>query len=122
VVVVAIDLVAVGTQVPVIARLGAANFSLPHRLVRDADVDPFAFFGPTGPIVQAQDRIPSNATYSMRIGRDANAEVTRDVYRFWLLPRTYTTSPDAQWFIRYHVGGSNEVVIARNIHGAGDGS
>ena len=38
------------------------------------------------------------------MGADANAEIIAEIYRPWLLPRTYTIRiSDAQWVIAYHV-------------------
>ena len=100
---VAVDLAAAATQVGTFARIGWTNLSPPDRLVRDADLDPFAYFFPTGPIVGAQRVIPRDATYAIRADKASNPEIVADVFRLLLLPRTYTTRlSDAQWVIAYH--------------------
>jgi hypothetical protein len=104
--VVALELVLAATQMIPLARIGLANHRAPSRLVRDADLDPFASFGPTQVVTAAQQVIPRNATYAIRVGQSppgAATALVEDILRFWLLPRRYTTNlADAQWVIAYH--------------------
>lgn len=101
-----IALVAAASQVAPLAQVGYERVTAPSRDLRDADVDPFAYFAPTEPLVLAQQAIPNNATYSLAIGNDppgTSAEIVRDLFQFWLLPRRFVARPaDAQWVIVYH--------------------
>jgi hypothetical protein len=87
------------------ARIGWKNLHTPKQLVRDADVDPFAYYDPTLPMVAAGQAIPRTATYTIVVGHERNAMVPGlaiDVYRLWLAPRHYTTDiHKAQWALTY---------------------
>ena len=87
------------------ARIGWKNLHAPKQLVRDADVDPFAYYDPTLPMVAAARAIPRNATYTIVVGRERAAMVPGlaiDVFRLWLAPRRYTTDiHKAQWALTY---------------------
>jgi hypothetical protein len=87
------------------ARIGWKNLHAPKQLVRDADVDPFAYYDPTLPMVVAGQAIPRTATYTIVVGHERNAMVPGlaiDVYRLWLAPRRYTTDiHKAQWALTY---------------------
>ncbi len=89
-----------------LAKIGYQDSSVPPRLVRDADVDPFSSFGPTAPLITAARFIPRNATYSIVVGQDPHTPdpgLTKRILRLWLLPRTYVAKPaEAQWVIAYH--------------------
>jgi hypothetical protein len=89
-----------------LAKIGYQDASVPPRLVRDADVDPFSSFGPTAPLITAGRFIPRNATYSIVIGKDPptpDPGLVRRELRLWLLPRTYVANrADAQWVVAYH--------------------
>ena len=86
-------------------RVGWKNLKAPPMLVRDADVDPFAYYDPTLPMIAAGRAIPPHATYTIVLGRERNAMVPGlaiDVYRLWLAPRRYTTDiHEAQWALTY---------------------
>ena len=89
-----------------LAKIGYQDISVPPRLLRDEDLDAFAFFGPTGPLIGAARVIPRNGTYSIVVGDDpASTEdprLIKTILRLWLLPRTYTPRPaDAQWVVTY---------------------
>jgi hypothetical protein len=89
------------------AGVGYRNLKVPPLLVRDADVDPFAYFDPTLAMIAAQRAIPADATYTIVYGGEQPVrKMTRvfaiDVYRFWLTPRRYTTDVHkAQWALTY---------------------
>lgn len=104
-VVVAVDLVAAVSQTPILARIGYENAKGPYRLVRNADLDPFASFAPTGALVAARETIPRDATYAIVVGDGpprVAPELVRQIFQFWLLPRTYTSrTGDADWVIVY---------------------
>jgi hypothetical protein len=89
-----------------LAKIGYQDASVPPRLVRDADVDSYAYYGPTAPLVTAARVIPRNATYSIVVGQDPPTPtpgITKTILRQWLLPRTYVANPAAaQWVIAYH--------------------
>ncbi len=89
-----------------LAKIGYQDASVPPRLVRDADVDSYAYYGPTAPLVTAARVIPRNATYSIVVGQDPPTPtpgITKTILRQWLLPRTYVANPaEAQWVIAYH--------------------
>jgi hypothetical protein len=90
-----------------LAKIGYQDVSVPPRLVRDADIDSFASFGPTGALVTAGRTIPRNATYSIVVGRNPptteDPRLVKTILRLWLLPRIYIAKPaDAQWVIAYH--------------------
>ncbi len=105
-IVVAVDLYAAASHSATFARIGYANLSRPHRLARDADLDPLAFYAPTGALVAAQQTIPRQATYAIVVGSNppgANPEIIRDIFKLWLVPRRYTDRlSEAQWVIAYH--------------------
>jgi hypothetical protein len=105
-VVVVVDLAAAASRVPSLARIGYDNAKEPYRLVRDADLDPFASFAPTEAVAVARQTIPRDATYAIVVGDDpprVAPTLVRDIFRLWLLPRRYTTRLDeAQWVIAYH--------------------
>jgi hypothetical protein len=75
-------------------------------LVRDADLDPLSFYMPTASLALARESIPPDATYTVVVGDDppvADPGVVRFVFRFWLLPRRYTSRlSEAEWVIGYH--------------------
>ncbi len=105
--VVAFDLVFSVSRAWPLAKIGYQDVSIPPRVVRDADIDSFAFFGPTGSFVRAGQVIPRNATYSIVVGQDPptseDPHLIKTILRLWLLPRTYVSKPgDAQWVIAYH--------------------
>jgi hypothetical protein len=81
------------------------NVRKPPMLVRDADVDPFAFYAPTFAMVAAQHAVPRNATYTIVTGTERKALAAglfTDIYRLWLMPRRYTTDLQlADWAITY---------------------
>ena len=89
------------------AHIGARNLKAAPLLVRDADVDPFAYFDPTLAMVAAQRAIPRDATYTIvyggeQPGRKMVPGFAKTVYRLWLLPRRYTTDiHKAQWALTY---------------------
>jgi hypothetical protein len=89
------------------AHVGARNLRAAQLLVRDADVDPFAYFDPTLAMVAAQRAIPRNATYTIvyggeQPGRKMVPGFAKSVYRLWLVPRKYTTDiHKAQWALTY---------------------
>ena len=56
------------------ARIGWKNLHAPKQLVRDADVDPFAYYDPTLPMVAAGRAIPRNATYTIVVGRERDRD------------------------------------------------
>ena len=90
-----------------LAKIGYQDASVPPRLVRDADVDSFASWGPTGALVTAAQTIPRDGTYSIVVGQNPptseDPRVVKTILRLWLLPRSYTAKPaDAQWVIAYH--------------------
>jgi hypothetical protein len=85
-----------------LAKIGYQDLHKPPRLVRDADIDPYTYYLPMGPVVAAEQVIPRDATYSLVVGGSPPAAV-REIFRFWLLPRRYTDQPaGAQWVIAYH--------------------
>jgi hypothetical protein len=88
------------------AQVGYKNLTGPRHLVREADLDPFSYFAPTQPLVAAQDVIPRDATYSIVVGNEEPSppvEIVHDIFRFWLVPRGYTTDlHQAQWAITYN--------------------
>jgi hypothetical protein len=105
-IVVGVDLyAAVGPSVTY-ARVGYQNLSRPHRLARNADLDPLSYYAPTGALVAARQSIPRLATYAIVVGSDppgAVPEIIQDVYKLWLVPRRYTDRlSEAQWVIAYH--------------------
>lgn len=104
--VVAIELFTAATHISLFARVGYKNLRAPSHLVRDADLDPFAYFAPTQALVAAQRLIPANATYTIVVGHEAPgppAGVANEIFRFWLVPRQYTRSVrDADWAITYN--------------------
>jgi hypothetical protein len=89
-----------------LAKIGYQDASIPPRLIRDADVDAFAYYEPTGPLITARRAIPVDATYSIVVGQDPpvqNPALVKTILRLWLLPRTYVANPaEAQWVIGYH--------------------
>jgi hypothetical protein len=103
-----VELVMAVTRIPFYARIGHANLERAPMLVRDADVDPFAYYDATLAMVAAQEAIPRDATYTIVTGREfAGRTMPRGlaiaVYRFWLAPRGYT--PDikkAEWALTYY--------------------
>ena len=106
VLVVAVALFSAVTHLRFFAGVGYKNLRGPTHLVRDADLDPFAYFAPTQPLVAAQRIIPENATYTIVVGRQQTGPpvaIVEDIFRFWLVPRHYTTSVRmADWAITYN--------------------
>lgn len=102
----AVELLAVCLRTPALAQLGWQHATAPYRLVRDADVDPFASFAPTASIVMAQRTIPPEATYAIVVGNQeprVEPQLVRLIFKLWLLPRRYTARPrDADWVIAYN--------------------
>jgi hypothetical protein len=105
-VVVAVELFTAATHIRLFAQVGYKNLRAPSHLVRDADLDPFAYFAPTQALVAAQRIIPENASYTIVVGHEApgpSAIITNDIFRFWLVPRHYTRSiRRADWAITYN--------------------
>jgi hypothetical protein len=105
-VVVAAELVVAVSNLRLLTQVGYKNLTGPRHLVRSADLDPFAYFAPTQALVAAQDVIPRDATYSIIVGNEAPGppvEIVRDIFRFWLIPRRYTTDLHrAQWVVTYN--------------------
>ncbi len=104
--VVAFDLVFSVSRAWPLAKIGYQDVSIPPRLVRDADIDSFAFFGPTGSFVRAAQVIPRADTYSIVVGHNPppteDPRLIETILRLWLLPRTYVAKPaDAQWVVTY---------------------
>jgi hypothetical protein len=91
--------------IPFVTRVGMTNLKRPPTLVRDADVDPFAYYDPTLPMVAAEQAIPRTATYTIVVGDEPSAMppgLAIDIYRLFLLPRRYTTVlAKAQWALTY---------------------
>lgn len=91
----------------VYAQIGYRNAKAPPLLVRDADVDAFAYFDPTLAMVAAQRVIPRDATYTIVVGneeagRNMTPAFATIVYRFWLVPRRYTQNIHrARWALTY---------------------
>jgi hypothetical protein len=94
------------SHVLLFAQVGHKNLTGPRHLVREADLDPFSYFAPTQALVAAQDVIPRDATYSIVVGNEAAGppvEIADDIFRFWLVPRRYTSDlSQAQWVITYN--------------------
>lgn len=88
------------------ARVGYQNARGPRHLVRDADLDPLSYFGPTQALVAATRIIPRNATYTIVVGHQEPGPpkgIVDDVFRFWLVPRHYVSSlAKAGWVITYN--------------------
>ncbi|HEX4518463.1 MAG TPA: hypothetical protein VH063_02670 [Gaiellaceae bacterium] len=106
-VVVSVDLVTAATHLRVFAQVGYKNIRAPSHLVRDADLDPFAYFAPTQALVAAQRVIPKDATYTIVVGHEEPGGppvgIADDIFRFWLVPRRYTKHiADADWAITYN--------------------
>lgn len=89
-----------------LGRIGYQHLSRPSRLTRDADLDPLAFYAPTGALLAAQQTIPRGATYTIVVGNDppgANPDYVRILFKLWLVPRLYTERlSEAHWVIAYH--------------------
>lgn len=106
VVVVAIELFSAVTHLRLFAQVGYKNLRAPAHLVRDADLDPFAYFAPTQALVAAQRIIPEQATYTIVVGHEEpgpTATIAGDIFRFWLVPRRYTRNVrKADWAITYN--------------------
>jgi hypothetical protein len=120
-----IALVAAVAQLPSLVRIGYGNSTQPLRLVRDADLDPFASFAPTAPLVAAQQLIPRDASYAIVVGNAppvADPAIIPMIYRFWLLPRRYTRDrAAADWVIAYHRASESLGVPYTQELGAGPG-
>ncbi len=106
VLVVGIELFTAVTHIRLFAQVGYKNLRAPQHLVRDADLDPFAYFAPTQALVTAQRVIPKDATYTIVLGHEQpgpSATIASDIFRFWLVPRHYTPSiRKADWAITYN--------------------
>ncbi len=106
VIVVAIELFSAVTHLRLFAQVGYKNLRAPSHLVRDADLDPFAYFAPTQSLVAAQRIIPESATYTIVVGHEQPGPpkgIADDIFRFWLVPRHYTTNiRNADWAITYN--------------------
>jgi hypothetical protein len=137
VLVVGIELFTATTHIRLFAQVGYKNLRAPSHLVRDADLDPFAYFAPSQALVAAQRIIPDNASYTIVLGHEApgpSATIADDIFRFWLVPRHYTPRiREADWAITYNESseslgvrytqelglgpGVNAVRLARPAHG-----
>jgi len=115
------------SHLPSVAREAYDRLREPAVPVRDADLDPLAYFVSTQALALARRTIPPGATYSIVVGNRpshaAGPGVTtapsgvRIVFRLWLLPRRYTGRPrQADWVIFYRrpVGGL-DVRMARRV-------
>ena len=106
VLVVGIELFTAATHIRLFAQVGYKNLRASPHLVRDADLDPFAYFAPTQALVAAQRIIPKDATYTIVVGHEQpgpSATIADDIFRFWLVPRHYTPSiREADWAITYN--------------------
>jgi hypothetical protein len=99
------------SHAPTVARVAYDHLRDPAVSVRDADIDPLAYFVPTSALVAAAREIPRNATYTVLLGgeqsRETGPAVTVTpaaiaVFRLWLLPRRYVaTTRRAQWAVLY---------------------
>jgi hypothetical protein len=102
----AVALLASISQAVFFGKVGWRMYERPARLVRNADIDTLMYFAPTAALARARELIPPGATYAISVGQTppvADPELIRIVFRFWLLPRTYTEqTADAQWVIAYH--------------------
>jgi hypothetical protein len=106
VVVVGVELVTAASQGIFFGKLGWRMHERPSRLVRNADLDTLTYFVPTAALARARELIPPGATYAIAVGEEPpvrDPELIRIVFKFWLLPRTFTERPaDAQWVVAYH--------------------
>jgi hypothetical protein len=104
--VVAAELFGAAAKLPGVVRIGWENGRQPYRLVRDADLDPFASFAPTASVAAAREAIPRDATFAIVVGEDEPRiapELVRQIFQLWLLPRSFTERPrEADWVIVYH--------------------
>ncbi len=125
VLVVSVSLFSAVTHIRFFAGVGYKNLRGPPHLVRDADLDPFAFFAPTQSLVAAQRIIPKNASYTIVIGHEAPgppAGIADDIFRFWLVPRRYTTNVrEADWAITYNASSESLGVPFTKELGLGPG-
>ena len=105
-VVAVVELALAVSHTSIYARVGWKNLHAPAQIMRDADVDPFAYYDPTLAMVAAGRAIPRNATYTIVVGHERTAMVPGlaiDVYRLWLAPRRYTSDiHKAQWALTYY--------------------
>jgi hypothetical protein len=105
-VLVCVELWAASTHAVTIAKTGYRSLVAPGYSVEAGDLDPLAYFASTQALVQARKSIPRDATYAVVVGRDLSPSARTAVgfaFRFWLLPRRYTTQRKrAQWVIAYH--------------------
>jgi hypothetical protein len=106
IVIAAIELLAAAAVVLDYARVGYRSAKAANPFVRDADLDPLAAYAPTAALARATAVIPSDATYAVVVGNDPPgrpAGNVRAAFRFWLLPRRYTTRiSEADWIIAFH--------------------
>jgi hypothetical protein len=102
----AVQLAAAAAAIGDYARVGKRSLDRPNALVRDADLDPLAFYVPTQALVRARETIPAGATYAIVVGSDPPVAAPGDVvtaFRFWLQPRRFTSRlSEAEWVIAYH--------------------
>ena len=94
--------------------------------MRDADVDPFAYFDPTLAMVAAQQAIPRNATYTIVVGdersRDGAGASRSTSTGCGSLPRRYTTDiHKAQWALTYFKSSESSACPYTNEIGLGPG-
>jgi hypothetical protein len=120
-----IELFGAAAKLPGVARIGYDNARQPYRLVRDADLDPFASFAPTAPLAVAAETIPRDATFAIVVGDEEpriDPELVRQLFQLWLLPRAYTPRlRDADWVIVYnHASETAGVPYTREV-GLGPG-
>jgi hypothetical protein len=105
-VLVCVELWAASTHAVTIARTGYRSLVAPGYSVEAGDLDPLAYFASTQALVQARQAIPRDATYAVVVGDEFSPSTRTAVglaFRFWLLPRRYTTDrKHAQWVIAYH--------------------
>jgi hypothetical protein len=103
--IVVFELATAAWRTTTVSTILAKNVRKPPLLVRDADVDPFAYYAPTFSMVAAQHAIPKNALYTIVTGRERHAlppGLFVDIYRMWLMPRRYTTDlQQADWALTY---------------------
>jgi hypothetical protein len=103
---VAIELIAAGSNNRDVVRAGREGFDERSSRVRDADLDPLSYFASTEALTRAQQAIPAGDSFAVVIGKNPPLDdpgSVRDVFRFWLQPRRYTTRlSEAQWIVVYH--------------------
>jgi hypothetical protein len=112
-----------------IAHTGYRSIRAPGHPLRDADIDPLAYFASTEALDLARQTIPAGARYAIVVGDEPPAGgvgygpllvvhtlFVRMAFRYWLLPALYTDNVHrAQWVIAYHASPPIPGVKAKRV-------